>query len=184
MWSSRPVMPTYGIYSWFNSCIRYHNISNTTYYSAEWLSTEWIFNFPDNEDPRIDMDYTSILHASTPSMFNSLWPRDATSWTRFESKLAQVMACCLTAPSHYQNQCWLITTKDQWHSTVSNFTRNTSAINHQNELENYSKMSFKSPRDQWVNQGSLLSGLSSYMLPKQNFPTQNIIVIRIQQLLR
>ena len=27
------------------------------------------------------------------------------------SKLAQVMACCLTAPSHYLNQCWLIMSK-------------------------------------------------------------------------
>ena len=27
-----------------------------------------------------------------------------------ESTLAQVMACCLTAPSHYLNQCWLIIT--------------------------------------------------------------------------
>ena len=28
-------------------------------------------------------------------------------WHRSESTLAQVMACCLTAPSHYLNQCWL-----------------------------------------------------------------------------
>ena len=27
---------------------------------------------------------------------------------RYESTLAQVMACCLTAPSHYMNQCWFI----------------------------------------------------------------------------
>ena len=28
-------------------------------------------------------------------------------WHRSGSTLAQVMACCLTAPSHYLNQCWL-----------------------------------------------------------------------------
>ena len=27
---------------------------------------------------------------------------------RFRSTLAQIMDCCLTAPSHYLNQCWLI----------------------------------------------------------------------------
>ena len=32
------------------------------------------------------------------------------------STLAQVMACCLTAPSHYLNQCWLIISEVQWHS--------------------------------------------------------------------
>ena len=35
---------------------------------------------------------------------------------RSGSTLAQVMACCLTAPSHYLNQCWLIISEVQWHS--------------------------------------------------------------------
>ena len=48
----------------------------------------------------------------------------------YGSTLAQVMACCLTAPSHYLNQCWLIINKSQWHSSEGNFARNTSAINH------------------------------------------------------
>ena len=39
---------------------------------------------------------------------NSLWPTDAIWRHRSGSTLAQVMACCLTAPSHYLNQCWLI----------------------------------------------------------------------------
>ena len=39
---------------------------------------------------------------------NSLWPGDAIWWHRSGSTLAQVMACCLTAPSHYLNQCGLI----------------------------------------------------------------------------
>ena len=37
--------------------------------------------------------------------FNSLWPSDAIRWHRCGSTLAQVMAGCLTAPSHYLNQC-------------------------------------------------------------------------------
>ena len=42
---------------------------------------------------------------------NSLRPSDAIWQHRSGSILAQVMACCLTAPSHYQNQCWLISSK-------------------------------------------------------------------------
>ena len=34
-----------------------------------------------------------------------LRPRDTIWWHRFGSSLAQVMACCLTATSHYLNQC-------------------------------------------------------------------------------
>ena len=61
------------------------------------------------------------------------------------------MACCLTAPSHYLNQCRLIISKVQRHSSEGNFTIDTSAINHWNYLENYlSKISLKSPRGQWV----------------------------------
>ena len=39
---------------------------------------------------------------------NSMRPSDAIWRNKFGSTLAQVMACCLTAPSHYRNQCWLI----------------------------------------------------------------------------
>ena len=39
---------------------------------------------------------------------NSLWPSNAIWQQRSGSTLAQVMAWCLKAPSHYLNQCWLI----------------------------------------------------------------------------
>ena len=39
---------------------------------------------------------------------NSLWSNDAIWRHRSGSTLAPAMACCLTAPSHYLNQCWLI----------------------------------------------------------------------------
>ena len=71
---------------------------------------------------------------------------------RSGSTLAQVMACCLTAPSHCLNQYWLIISKVQWHSSECNFRRDTSAISHWNQLQNYlPKILFKSPRGQWVN---------------------------------
>ena len=58
-----------------------------------------------------------LLHTN----INSLWPSDAI-WRQLSgSTLAQVMACCLTAPSHYLNQCWLIFKGTLWHSPVSNF---------------------------------------------------------------
>ena len=43
-----------------------------------------------------------------PSLINSLGPSDAIWHWRSWSTLVQVMACCLTAPSHYLNRCWLI----------------------------------------------------------------------------
>ena len=42
--------------------------------------------------------------------------------------LAQVIPCCLTAPSHYQNQCWLIISKVQWQWSQYNVTWDTSGI--------------------------------------------------------
>ena len=39
---------------------------------------------------------------------------------RCGSTLAQVMACCLTAPSHYLDQCWFIINEVSWHSPGRN----------------------------------------------------------------
>ena len=78
---------------------------------------------------------------------NSLWLSDAIWRQRSESTLAPVMAWCLTAPSHYLNQCWLIITKVEWHSSMDIFTRDNSAINHWNHLENQvPRISFKFTR--------------------------------------
>ena len=50
-----------------------------------------------------------FLHQKTSrNAFNSLWPSDAIWRHKSGSTLAQEMACCLTAPSHYLNHCWLI----------------------------------------------------------------------------
>ena len=38
-------------------------------------------------------------------VFNSLFPSNAMWWHRSRSTMAQVMACCLMAPSLYLNQC-------------------------------------------------------------------------------
>ena len=82
----------------------------------------------------------------------SLWPSDAIWWHRSGSTLAQVMACCLKAPSHYLNQCWFIITDVFWHSHEGNFTRNAQDIYRSYEFENYEfKIAVASPRGQWVN---------------------------------
>ena len=62
---------------------------------------------------------------------DSLGPSDAIWRQRSGSSLAQVMACCLMAPTHYLNQCWLCISKVEWHSFKRKFTRDTSAINHE-----------------------------------------------------
>ena len=67
-----------------------------------------------------------------------LWPSDATWRLRSESTLAQVMACCLTAPNHYLNQCWLAISMIPWHSYEGSFTIDTLAIDLRIQLENNS----------------------------------------------
>ena len=85
-------------------------------------------------------------------LFNSLRPSDAIWRHRSGSTLARVMACCLTAPSHYLNQFWLIISKVLWHSSDGNFIRDTTVTIHYSWLENcLPKIILKSPRGQWVN---------------------------------
>ena len=50
-----------------------------------------------------------------------LWPRDTIWWHISRSTLAQVMACCLTAPSQYLNHCWIISSKVLRHLPEGNF---------------------------------------------------------------
>ena len=83
---------------------------------------------------------------------NSLWPSD-TKWQQISrSTLVQVMAWCLTAPSHYLNQCWLIIKCVLQHSRESNFPWNAHNINLQDDFESYIvKIPAVPPRGQWVN---------------------------------
>ena len=74
---------------------------------------------------------------ATSHYFNSLRPSDTTIWRhRSRSTLAQVMTCCLTAPSHYLNQCWLIISKVLQHSPEGNFAGNAPDIYHWYDFEN------------------------------------------------
>ena len=74
--------------------------------------------------------------------FNSLRPRD-TIWRHISwSTLVQVVACCLTKPSHYLNQCWLTINYND-----GNFASDTLVPNYKNGL---SILSLEYPRGQRV----------------------------------
>ena len=57
-----------------------------------------------------------------PQWIDDMWHH------RIWSTLVQVMACCLVAPSHCLNQCWLIISEVLWHSAMSFFTGNAQDI--------------------------------------------------------
>ena len=59
---------------------------------------------------------------------NSLWPSDVIRRHKARFTLAQVMDCCLTAPSHYLNLCWITISEVLWHSPEGNFTGNAQDI--------------------------------------------------------
>ena len=52
-----------------------------------------------------------------------MWPSDAKWRHRSGSILVQGMACCLTTPKYYLNQCLLIISKVQWQLSEDNYTR-------------------------------------------------------------
>ena len=92
-------------------------------------------------------------------LFNLSWPSDAIQRHGSGSTLAQVMACCLTAPSHYQNQWWLIIGGVSWHSLGANSLEKLSDIYPGYEFEYYKfKSTAASPRDQWVKMCTHIQG--------------------------
>ena len=70
----------------------------------------------------------------------------------YGSTLVQVMACCLTAPSLYLNQCWLFINEGLLHSPETNFTVNSHDTILCKEFQNYTfKIIVTYPRGRWVN---------------------------------
>ena len=59
-------------------------------------------------DMYMDLHHCQSLTMAWLRLLNSLGPRDAIRRCRSGPTLGQVMACCLTAPSHYLTQYWLI----------------------------------------------------------------------------
>ena len=100
--------------------------SDVTFFSR-WVNSKGTYTTTSQVAPVSWIQKHQWLTEKEP--LNSLWPSDAIRLQGTESTLAQVMACCLTAPSHYLNQCWLIISKIQLHSSDGNFARDTSVIN-------------------------------------------------------
>ena len=70
-------------------------------------------------------------------MLNSLWPGDAT-WRHISgSALVHVMACCLTTPSHYPHQYWLLVSGISWRPSMGSSIANTLSTIIYKEFENY-----------------------------------------------
>ena len=93
----------------YHPCVGYHEMV-----CGMWGRYRWEQRQSWQMELRVVAQYATTQH-QTPrpyhgdsSGFNSLWPSETIWWYRSGSTLAQVMACCLTAPSHYLNQCWLI----------------------------------------------------------------------------
>ena len=142
-------------------------------FSVLWLRLIWHYTDPYGQQPWYWPSVCGIFQfwfdflfsheplcivATNPSRtgLNSLRPSDAIwrqwSWTT----LAQVMACCLTAPSHYLNQCWLIIRGVLWHTSESSFAGIAQGIDSGYEFEkDILKNIFKSPRGQWVNPSNI-----------------------------
>ena len=80
--------------------------------------------------------YTTIMHFANMKCHPVIWIK---LLLRHKSgpKLAQVMACCLKAPSHYLNQCWLSISKVLCHSSEDPIKRNSEGTNQERKLGNW-----------------------------------------------
>ena len=84
-----------------------------------WLLMAWRHQEPWHQQAWYWPNLHGIFHHL---LSNSLWPSAAIWWHRPGSTLAQVMAWCHQAASHYLNQCWVTITGVLWHSPQTNFT--------------------------------------------------------------
>ena len=81
---------------------------------------------------------TSLLLTQTNGWPDSRVTHCDAIWRhRSGSILVQVMACCLTAPSHYMNKFRLIVSRVLCHSPESYSNINAHESNHYNAFENY-----------------------------------------------
>ena len=82
-------------------------------------------------------DLRDLQHQFNYQTFDLSWPSGAIWHHRSWSTLVQVVACCLMAPSHYLNQCWLSTSDVFWQSQEVNFTGNAEDIYPWYEFKNW-----------------------------------------------
>ena len=107
------------------------------------------------------------------SLSLSLWSSYAIWRNKSLSTLAQVMACCLTAPSHHLNHCWLTISVVLWHSPEGHYAWKAQDIYPWHEFENdWFKITLVSPRGQWVKHTGMVV-IQSAFISKEYFWIQN-----------
>ena len=121
-------------------------------------------------------DNTKFSHAFS---INSLWPSVAIWWHRSGTTLAQVMACCLTAPSHYLNQHWLLIIGFCGIHMRAILQRVTKVTILYNKFEKYTfKITATPSRVRWANTTIVLA-ISTFIAMK----SQPLITIKVATLL-
>ena len=106
-----------------------------------------------------------FTHQGSTYAINSLEPSDPIWRWRFWSTQAQVMACCLTTPSHYLNQCWLINSKVLWHSSEDDIIGIFEDTNQYTKL----KITFLKSHYDLPGANELTEGLGQVKLPNRDF---------------
>ena len=110
---------------------------------------------------------------------NLLWPCRSICWHKSGSTLVQIMACCLPAPSHYLNQCWLIINETRWHLAAGNFADIIIAITHYKWFQSYKfENTATSHRGQWADNHWILQALQKnlYVLTRYNTNHKDVLV--------
>ena len=105
-----------------------------------------------------------------PLRLNALWPSDAIWWHNSGSTLALIMACCLTQPSHYLNQCLLLMREVLWSSHESSIIASAQATIPYNAFENYILRSL--PLLTWASESTILEQYyhPTFIVPFQTRP--------------
>ena len=117
----------------------WHNVHTFDTRTSSWNNTSRFFSFCTNKWALDVLVYEKcnigvcekLMQCITPcTVFTRSGLPIFLIWLqRSDSTLAQAMACCLAAPSHCLDWCWLIITEVQWQSHEGTSTnKSTSAI--------------------------------------------------------
>ena len=117
-------------FSWMNMCefwLRFHwslflrvKLTILQHWFRQWLGAVQATSHCLNQWWLVTDAY--MRHSASMSLIKLLRYNYDVWRHRAWSTLVQVMACCLTAPNDYLNQCWLITNDILWHSPEGRLT--------------------------------------------------------------
>ena len=116
----------------FKFCIQFH----WNMFLHVWLMVNWDwFQFLISDDrylylccQMVSVGHNELTHGGLVTPYDAI---------DLKLTLVQVMACCLTASSHYLNQCWLFISIVLHQSPEGNSTGNAHEKNHCSTFENY-----------------------------------------------